>query len=334
MRNLFSLWPIILALTITAQETPTTTWQEQSQPDRLQFGGWMDLLYSNTDHGADDSYFDLPHIYAYADAHFSDRWRGFMEMRRVNAPGSKEDTGFERLYLEYRHGIPLKIRVGRFNTPAGLWQHMHWAYTIDSTEKPLIEQKHFFPTESDGIQIFGTLVNGMSEVEYSVFGTYQGENNTFNSSNEMGYGFDLNVNLWERSKTGLFFQNFQFEGQKLDPNPGTRQTILAYNETQLIPMKLLWRTEYLYLDRDEADSLSGYYSKLRYNFNARWFLNYRYDDTDIPEPNQQIRKQHANTLTLGFHATSFLRLRAEVSQSKTELETETTTSSIWIGYRF
>jgi len=317
-------------------ETEKSTLPEGSVSSeaRFYFGGWMDLLYLSQEQDGQDSYLNVPHMYAFADLSFDEKWRGFIEVRRINAPGAEETVDFERLYLEYRHSIPLKIRIGRINTPAGLWQYMHWAFTIDSTEKPLIEQKHFFPTESDGIHILGTKVFGSKEIEYSFFTNYGGKNKEYESKNELGYGLDWSISLWERTKTGLFFSQFKDDGMGHDPNPGDRKVTLFYNETQLFPEKLLWRTEYLHLQRTGMDSLDGFYSKLRFNINQKWYLNLRFDQTEDLSPDQNIYTHKAHSFTVGFQPTTFLRLRAEYSKQSKNITESYEHSSIWVGVRF
>ena len=302
---------------------------------QFNFGGWMDLLYLSGEVPDErDPYLNVPHMYAFADFSFNQKWRAFMEFRRINAPGVKETTAFERLYIEYRQSMPLKIRIGRFNTPAGLWQNLHWAFTIDSTEKPLIEQRHFFPTESDGIHVLGTKVLGAKEMEYSVYTNYGGENKEKDAKNELGYGFDWNIGLWQRTKTGVFYTQFKDDGMGHDPTPGTREVVLFYNETHLYPGKLLWRSEFLHLNRPEVASIDGFYSKLRFNINHQWYVNLRFDETEDLSAEQGIFSQRAKTITLGFQPKPYFRMRAEYSKQNSSEGNDFNHSSLWFGFRF
>ncbi len=77
----------------------------------------------------------------------------------------KKKIDFERAYIDIETSDALKLRVGRFITPVGLWNPIHINVLKWTTSDPLTATK-FFPKFTTGIQLFGELPEGFS---YSLF---------------------------------------------------------------------------------------------------------------------------------------------------------------------
>lgn len=307
---------------------------------RAYLGGWLDFAYS--DNQAGDPEWDIPHLYLYLDATLSRRWRGFFEVShlttsRFTGVQGEGETQVERAYLEYRLGIPFKLRLGRYNTPAGLWQQMRWSFTVDTTRKPVIEEKHYFPIQSEGLELLGKKTAGHVEWDYSLFLSNGGENREGASPRDdrLGFGADASVNLYERWKTGLFFNDFRSEGGPFDREPGDRKAYLVYSEISLFSRQLLWRSEYLFLDRGAESDISGYYSKLKWQPRQEIYLNYRFDFADdLIETT--IVEHRVHTLTLGYRPLKHLRGRLEFAHHE-QLDRGRESYrewSLWLGYMF
>jgi len=61
-------------------------------------------------------------------------------------------TSLERLYLEYEPSDDLRVRVGKLLTPIGIWNPIHAAPLVWTTERPAATDT-FFDTGMTGIQI-------------------------------------------------------------------------------------------------------------------------------------------------------------------------------------
>ena len=100
------------------------------------------------------------------------RVRYFLELelhdvyRKVN--GEDRTTrlvDIERLYVDYEFSEALKLRVGRFITPLGIWNPIHIDVLKWTVSDPAVVA-FFFPNFVTGVQLFGNLT---LETDYALF---------------------------------------------------------------------------------------------------------------------------------------------------------------------
>lgn len=301
--------------------------------DRIRFGGWVDLLMRGAENR--DTYFDMPHLYLHADISFTDRWSSFVEGRYKNPPDiDGEPVGgqstFERAYVQYRHSGALGVRLGKFNTPSGLWKQLPWLILADSNRKPLIDDLGYLPAQSEGVEVFGNVMGPSALWNYSVFLTdREGEADT------PGYGADLSWFGWNRIKLGGFFYDFESRAQGFDPLEGERRGHLYYGEWHIIRDRLLLRSEFLELKRENAVDLDGRYVKLRWYLDRNIYLNARVEDVEEPTSTGSGRHE-VDTLTLGFRPSAGWHMRFEWAQHRPkDMEMKRFGEwSVWLGYQF
>lgn len=146
----------------------------------------------------------------YLSSNLGDSWRALAEVRFMYLPNgaTKPDaagnavrtdttvldyTGFEepirwggvrieRIYVEHEFNGLLKLQVGQFLTPYGIWNVDHGSPTIIGIKKPFVVSNQLFPEQQVGLQLYGslfldpleigyhlTLSNGRGPVEYEDF---------------------------------------------------------------------------------------------------------------------------------------------------------------------
>ncbi|MEO6602535.1 MAG: hypothetical protein ABIQ16_21815 [Polyangiaceae bacterium] len=147
----------------------------------------------------------------YMSSNLGDSWRALAEVRFLYLPNGASTTdpatgnanrqnttvldyaGFEepirwggirieRIWLEHEFNGLLKLRVGQFLTPYGIWNVDHGSPTIIGIKKPFVVGAQLFPEQQTGLQLYGsgflepfeigyylTLSNGRGPVEYQDF---------------------------------------------------------------------------------------------------------------------------------------------------------------------
>ncbi len=147
----------------------------------------------------------------YLSSNLGDSWRALAEVRFLYLPNgatttdpttgnaNRTDTtvldyaGFEepirwggirieRIYVEHEFNGLLKLQVGQFLTPYGIWNVDHGSPTIIGIKKPFVVAAELFPEQQTGLQLYGsafldpfeigyhlTLSNGRGPVEYQDF---------------------------------------------------------------------------------------------------------------------------------------------------------------------
>ncbi|MEI9938251.1 MAG: hypothetical protein WDO69_13605 [Pseudomonadota bacterium] len=146
----------------------------------------------------------------YLSSNLGDSWRALAEVRFMFLPNGATKTddagnvirtdttvndyaGFEepirwggirieRIYVEHEFNGLLKLQVGQFLTPYGIWNVDHGSPTIIGIKKPFVVSNELFPEQQTGLQLYGsffldpveigyhlTLSNGRGPVEYQDF---------------------------------------------------------------------------------------------------------------------------------------------------------------------
>ena len=90
----------------------------------------------------------------------------YFKMDAVSAPMWGGYTVIERAHLDWTDVSWLKVRVGNFFTPFGIWNVDHGTPTLISVQLPGLIQTRVMPIRQTGIQIYGNTFSGDWELGY------------------------------------------------------------------------------------------------------------------------------------------------------------------------
>ncbi len=143
----------------------------------INIGGYVTGFYSNKADGQsvvslDDiaiiGYGDIaPHLSAVVEFESA----GFYEKTFQNGTKSEINRGTlraERAYLNYSSSDILGLRVGKFITPAGIWNQTPIPVLKDTFSKPRLALE-MFPKMSTGAMLYGTVPVYEADLEYNIF---------------------------------------------------------------------------------------------------------------------------------------------------------------------
>jgi hypothetical protein len=175
--------------------------------------------------------FVLGNVNLYFDAQPVENWRGLVEVRFTNAPEGKitnfgglggkftrastltdDTTGaalnaplwggslvIERAWLEYNRLQAVKIRVGNWFTPFGIWNEDHGTPTLISLAWPQFMTQRWMPLRQTGLMAYGNAFAGSWELGYAAtLSNGRQEESTLNIDGYLGYG----GRLYARRDTG------------------------------------------------------------------------------------------------------------------------------------
>jgi hypothetical protein len=175
--------------------------------------------------------FVLGNVNLYFDAQPIENWRGLVEVRFTNAPQGKitnfgglggkftrvstftdDSTGaalnaplwggsmvIERAWLEYNRLQGLKIRVGNWFSPFGIWNEDHGSPTLISLAWPQFMTQRWMPLRQTGVMAYGNTFSGSWELGYAAtLSNGRQEESTLNIDGYLGYG----GRLYARRDTG------------------------------------------------------------------------------------------------------------------------------------
>ncbi len=181
---------------------------------------------------ANTTSFVIGNLNLYFDAQPIKNWRSLVEIRFTNAPhGEVKSIGgltgqpfartsteqfdphststampmwggytvIERAYVEWTQYQALKVRVGNFFTPFGIWNVDHGTPTLIALQLPGLITQEMMPLRQTGLQIYGnafagawelgyaaTLTNGRQELSNFAFDDNRGFGGRVYASNESG----------------------------------------------------------------------------------------------------------------------------------------------------
>jgi hypothetical protein len=165
--------------------------------------------------------FVIGNLNLYFDAQPIEHWRSLMELRFTNAPQgvidnygglagtfSRESTQqydpngtvvnatmwrgsvvIERAWIEWNQHQSLKLRVGNWFTPFGIWNEDHGTPTLISMGLPQFLVQAWMPIRQTGIMAYGSTFASDWEVAYALtFSNGRQELSNFNFGDTFGYG--------------------------------------------------------------------------------------------------------------------------------------------------
>lgn len=165
--------------------------------------------------------FVLGNVNLYFDAQPVENWRGLVEVRLTNAPQGKitnfgglggqfqrastftDDTSgaaanaplwggsmvIERAWLEYNGFEAVKLRVGNWFTPFGIWNEDHGSPTLISLAWPQFMTQRWMPLRQTGLMAYGNTFSGSWELGYAAtLSNGRQEDANLNIDGTLGYG--------------------------------------------------------------------------------------------------------------------------------------------------
>ncbi|QTD50997.1 hypothetical protein [Sulfidibacter corallicola] len=300
--------------------------------DHFTFGAWADMLYMDSDADDEQEFFDVAHLYVFGKYTFGKRWSSFAEVafeQEPNLQGEADDElSLERLYLQYDWREWVNLRLGKFDTRAGIIKPIHWAITLDSIRRPIMEDNSYVPAKSVGLEVFGKRYFGEREFNYS-FALSHSENEVTDDhpiDRAKSVGLDLQWQRFDRYRYGFSYILYR------DPKDKDRsvEAWLPYAEVWFWDRALLFRVEVLNLTRNKAPDLLAWYAKAKWQISREWTLNFRHDQGE-DELSAQGRERHSQSLTLAFFPSRQWRFRVELSQNHIESDPRQNFTQ-WLGW--
>ena len=68
----------------------------------------------------------------------------------TSVDNGEEGIEVDRAFIEYRRSALARFRLGKINTPAGIWKPIHWSIAVDTISEPIMEDNDFIPTKTEG----------------------------------------------------------------------------------------------------------------------------------------------------------------------------------------
>jgi hypothetical protein len=287
-------------------------------------GGWFDASYEDNDLSDSTRSINLNHFNVFLDTRYRDTWQVFFEGEYEYESDLVEyleerEWEVEQAYVRYRRSDALRLRVGRFNTPFGIWTPIHWSILMDTIRAPLHEGLRITPEQQNGFELAGhwlpeNLIGGRLELRYSLFAGYGSNGELLKSTDSSGWsgGADFRVLVREDRFLGASYYQQQ---RDLEPSDRSERNFVLYGQVAL-PANLLLRAEYVKQLRDRharpnyPRDIDITYVKLRWHFDPRAYLNYRFNwGDDDTGPTNTVRRIH--TWTLGIQPRPWLKLKFE-----------------------
>lgn len=332
MKNLaVSIFTLSIAVQAMAAE-PGGFWDTGIVTEKFNIGAWADAMYLDQSRDEYESFFNLSQIYFQANWNFARQWRLFGETAYERLPGgngqTQEEWELERLFLEYKRSPALMFRLGKFDTQAGIVKPIHWTVILDSLRSPIMEKNGYIPAKSIGLEILGkwALSKGFLSYSFSLSHSKSEVADDEPINRAKGAGLDVYYSEIGRFRVG---SSLYFYRDPKDKDRGVTG-FLPYLEWHILPQKLMFRTEYLELTREQTSNLDTWYAKVKYQFHPQAYLNLRYD-RGLDEALASRSEREAKSITLAYWPVTKWRIKLEHTWNDFEDGTAFREWAIWTG---
>lgn len=309
-----------------------------AQKGKLRFRGWGDACWFDTTREGQVPEFDLGHLYLLSTYDLNARWKVLVELalekeyNRSHSNPEREVT-LERGFLQFKLDPKISFRAGRFYTPFGIYKQRHWAFTMDTYQKPIIEENQYIPASALGFEVFGSWFLSRGSFNYTALYSdgNQGTKLKKPIDDQVGYGGDCSFNYNDRILTGVSFYRYRSEY----PFEQVLSATQFYSECQFFENKFLWRLEWLLLERTGSQRADGYYTQFKWNMTNSFFLNVRYESAE-DELLAEGTLHNSQLFTLGWNLPQKWKFKAEYARNTFEEERFTSFDqmALWVGHAF
>ena len=286
---------------LEAEDEQTT----QALADLMEIAGYGDVEYKITDQKGKNNEFRVHHLSLFFIKRIGDRWRMFSEIEYEDGPNTAKDEGkifVEVFTLEYYLNQYLNFRLGRFLTPAGIWNVDHYPPFVLTQERPQHIRK-IFPQLNDGLQLLGSTHVSNVNTDYILY-VSNGQGNTGhgdgNEDKALGARLKFGLPFLSQAEVGTSYYREE-QNDKTDFKAAGADLFLSWRNVRL-------QAEYAkgFFDPSpgKGDQRIGYYGQLEYDL-KNWTLGYRYDWYDPSTETDNDRKT-INTLALNYHFTPYV----------------------------
>jgi hypothetical protein len=284
--------------------------------DEIEITGYIDGELDITSQQGANNHFRSRHLSVLIGKTINDQWRIFAETEYENAPvinpdDKSQSSGtilLEQVYIERMFAPEIKIRTGRFLTPAGIWLINRYSPFTPTQTRPQHIQK-IFPQFLDGALAHGSLNFNDNLISYHVYAA-NGEGNSggadSNQDKTVGGRLDLFFPAFYNTKIGVSALN-----DKL--SDGTNKTAKGV-DLQFRVDQFRVQAEYAVGDYNSNNSgqsykSEGYYVQAQYDI-GKFTIFYRYDYY-APDNSTDLNKVTVNTGGGNYHWTPYIVSKIE-----------------------
>lgn len=293
---------------------------------QTRISGYVDVEYKDFSKSSNKPGFRMHHANLMILKKFNEKWNFFSELELEDGPfveaedfeatsptvdsGTIEANGaimIEKVGLDYKWTPTVNVRMGRFVTPAGIWNEDHYTPFTATQELPMHIRK-IFPLAMDGIGIYGTIPIANVFMDYSLH-TGNGEGNTGsgdgNSDKALGLRASFVFPKFQHLEAGFTYHTDTLN----DGSDKTDQGVhFKFREG---PWAV--QAEYATGETDTGASVTettGYYIQPAYNYD-KWTFGVRYDVWDNDSGASTLTEKTANSLFVNYRVMHNIVLKAE-----------------------
>jgi len=240
----------------------------------LTIGGYVTGFYSNSSDGQSTVSLDDVAIMGHGDiapnlnAMVEFESAGFFEKTFQNGGANEQYKGtlrLERAYLSYAFNDALNIRVGKFVTPAGIWNQTPVPVFKDTFSKPRLSME-IFPRFTTGAMVYGTTPIRDMDLEYNFFAQIGPDldpvYNNIEANNALGGSFTILFDNWSGGVAVGQYKNVQMSDKT--------KYVGIYQNYSSGPLKLTAEAFVSYDEYDAAGLSDRYYKKQSYYVQAAY----------------------------------------------------------------
>lgn len=284
--------------------------------EAVEITGYIDAELDLTGQQGVNNHFRARHFSVLLGKTINEQWRIFTETEYENAPiinpdDNSQSSGtilLEQVYIERLFMPEIKIRAGRFLTPAGIWLINRYSPFTPTQTKPQHIQK-IFPQFLDGALAHGSFNFSDKLISYHIYAA-NGEGNSggadSNQDKAVGGRLDLFLPAFYNVKIGV-----SALGDKL--NNGADKTAKGV-DLQFKADRFRVQGEYAVADYNSDNPAQpakseGYYVQALCDI-EKFTIAYRYDYYNS-DNSTGLNKVIVNTLGLNYHWTPYIVSKIE-----------------------
>ena len=284
--------------------------------DMLTVSGYTDTEYTISKQPGDASHgFRLHHLSLFFEKRITEQWRFFSEIEYEDAP--KHETGTtqgeifaEAVNLSYAWRPDASFRLGRFFTPAGLWNVDHYPPFVPTQELPL-HIRLIFPQIFDGAMAYGIRPLAGSFLKYDLYWG-NGEGNTGSKDENSHKAAGLNVGLLlpflKLTEIGLTYYR--------DTDNLNTEKVASGAHVKVKTGSFAFQSEYARGKHTLVTGANyvntGYYAQFMYDLVSDWTVGLRHSFYDNNSATDKVdNHETAKSVFVNYHVSHAIVLKLE-----------------------